>query len=210
MAMRKLLIALLLLTLPAVAEAQGRKAQAATGASLAALGIYAAMADRDCPYKTPSTIIVSGRCYEGRWTGTNRVRREGDPGDPLEIPKLQLAGGIIVASVGGLMAGGAWEPSRGVDALTAGGLGLALVAGSLDYRRAPGTVTADFGGRTYHACDRNGRITDQCTDSSLERRHMLVAGLGAIGVGVARWFWSPDVQLSATPGGVRASKTFGW
>lgn len=208
--MQKSLVALFLLTLPAAADAQDRKAQAATGASLAALGIYAALADRDCPYKTPSTIIVSGRCYAGRWTGSGRVPREGDPGDPLEIPKLQLAGGIIVAGVGGMMAGGVWEPSRVVDAFTSAGLGVALVAGAFDYRRAPGTVTADFGGETFTACNRNGRITDRCTDAPLERRHMLLAGLGAIGVGAIRWFWTPDVRLAVTPSGVRASKSFNW
>ena len=199
-----------LAALPEVAAAQGRNAQMTTGMGLVGLGVYAALADRDCPYETPSTIVVSGRCYAGRWTGSARVPYDGDPGDPLEIPKLQLAGGLVVAGVGGLMAGGLWSPSREMDVLTAMGLGVALVAGAFDYSDVPGTVHADFGGQRFSTCQRGNTITDRCTDAALERRHMLFAGFGALGLGVARWFWSPSVRLDVTPGSIRAANTITW
>ena len=205
-----LAVGIILTTTAATVSAQSRTAQLTTGAGLAALGIYAAFGDRDCPYKTPSTIVLDRRCYAGRWTGSRHVPYEGDPGTPLELPKLQMAGGLVVASVGGLMAGGLWSPSREVDTLTAIGLGAALVAGAFDYSEAPGTVHAESGGQRFSACQRGNTITDQCTDAALARKHLLFAGLGALGLGAARWLWSPDVRLDLTSGGVRLSGAFGF
>ena len=195
-----------LLALPARADAQSRNAQVTTGAGLAALGVYAAFGDRGCPYKTPSTIVLERRCYQAVLNG---VPYEWDLGDPLELPVSQVAGGLVVASLGGLMAGGLWSPS-GLDALTAIGLGVALVGGAFDYSDAPGTINVDFGEQRFKTCQRGNTITDKCVDAALARKHMLVAGLGALGLGLAHWLWSPDVQLDLTPGGVRAAKTITW
>ncbi|MDE0004476.1 MAG: hypothetical protein OXQ29_17450 [Rhodospirillaceae bacterium] len=119
---------------------------------------------------------------------------------------------VIAAGIGGAMAGGLWAPSRTNDVLALAVAGGGLLAGSFDYRDAPGTFHADFGGRRYSACVRGDAVTDRCTDASLERRSMMWAGVGALGLAAVRWVWpeGPGLQLDAGPGGLRVSRTIGF
>ena len=110
------------------------------------------------------------------------------------------------------MAAGLWASSRDTDTVVTGLVGGLLIAGSFDYRDATGTVHADFGGRRYSACVRGDTVTDRCTDASLERRSMMWAGIGTLGLAAVRWFWgdAPRLDIGPQPGGVRVSKTIGF
>ena len=61
--MRSALIvfAVLAIVRPCAAQVQGRGPQIATGAGLASLGVYGALADRDCD-NHPQTTLQNGRC----------------------------------------------------------------------------------------------------------------------------------------------------
>ena len=102
--------------------------------------------------------------------------------------------------------------SRTNDVLALAVAGAGLLAGSFDYRDAPGTVHADFGGWRYSACVRGDTVTDRCTGVSLERRSMMWAGVGALGLAAVRWLWpsGPDARLDAPRGGLRVSRTIGF
>ena len=92
---RRLAVAVLVLA-AAPAAAQGRGPQIVTGVSLASLGVYAAVADRDCDIH-PRTTHQNGRC---EWrNSTGRL-----VGEQPELPAEQLAGGLAVAWIGGLTA----------------------------------------------------------------------------------------------------------
>ena len=197
--------AILVVSLAALpAAAQNRAAQAATGSALVGLGVVAAFADRDCPGRL--RFGVDG-CYQRR--ADDRLHWAADH----ELPKLQVAGGLVAAGIGGAMVAGLWEPSRDLDTLALAVAGGGLIAGSFDYRDAPGTVHADFGGRRYSACVRGNTVTDRCTDASLERRSMMWAGVGTLGLAAVRWFWGdggPRLDVGAGPGGLRVRKTIGF
>lgn len=198
---------------PSIALAQNRASQTTTGAALAGLGVYAAFADRDC--RIYNAAVLDSRCYHTR-VNIDTFEREIDPwggGEPQELPKLQVAGGLVAAGLGGMMAAGLWEPSREMDTLVAAIVGTGLLIGGFDFKNAPGTVHADFGGRRYSACARGNTITDRCTSASLARRGMMWAGVGGLGLAAVRWFWhsrEPLFALDAGPGGVRVIKTFGF
>ena len=187
-------------------QTQGRTSQATTGAALAGLGIYAAFADRDCPDWL--YFGADGGCHSRLLNGELRWIED------QELPKLQVAGGLLVAGIGGAMAAGAWGPSRDWDTIATLGAGTLLLLGAFDYAPAPGTVYAEFGRRRYSACVRGGdTITDRCTDAALARRGMLWAGVGTMGLAAVRWFWPGGgalLDLDARPGGVRVSTTFGF
>ena len=127
-------IALVLMALALAAhpaEAQSRGAQLATGLSLASLGTYAAFADGDCS-RHRFTVLQNGRCewrtLGGKWVGM-----------PPDRPRRQMAAGLAVAGVGGLIASGAWE-SRAVDALATAGAGFMLLAVARNENYVPGTI----------------------------------------------------------------------
>ena len=67
----------------------------------------------------------------GKWVGVAPDR-----------PGRQMAVGLAVAGVGGLIASGAWEPSRAVDALATAGAGFMLLA-----RITAGSGVPGFGSR---------------------------------------------------------------
>ena len=114
------------------ASGQSRGAQLTTGLGLASMGAYAAFADGDCS-RHRFTVLQNGRCewrtLGGRWVGVAPDR-----------PRRQMAAGLAVAGVGGLIASGAWEPSRAVDALATAGAGFMLLAVARNENYTPGTV----------------------------------------------------------------------
>lgn len=112
-------------------SAQDRKAQAVTGVGLASLGVYAALADRDCVY--PWESMLDGLCG---WRTTDEHTVGVDP----DLPREQLVSGLAVAGIGGLMAGGAWRPSKSVDAAFTAGAGFLLLAVARDDGYPRGTV----------------------------------------------------------------------
>lgn len=96
-------------------SAQDRKAQAVTGVGLTSLGVYAAVADRDCVY--PWESMLDGLCG---WRTTDGHTVGVDP----DLPREQLVSGLAVAGIGGLMAVGAWRASKSVDAALTAGAGI--------------------------------------------------------------------------------------
>ncbi len=200
----------------APAAAQGRGPQVVTGISLASFGIHAAVADRDCDIH-PQTTLLDGRC-----TWRNSSGRL--VGDTPELPREQVAGGLFVAGLGGLMASGAWEPSRAVDTIFTAGAGLVLLAVAWDDTLPRGTVhqeTADgrrlstcpapFGSYGYGGYGDDGR--DPCTHTSFSRIHTMWSGIAALGLAVGRLLWRegpPPVSLDMRPGGIRVSRTIGF
>ena len=133
--------------------AQDRKAQAVTGVGLASLGVYAAVADRDCVYRRIS--LVDGQCA---WAHDRRPHgRGGSPTCPGATRQRPLA----VAVIGGLIAGGAWRASRPSTPVPATGAGIPLpsaVSSTLAQRRALTSL------RSIPACAGRLRM------ASLERR----------------------------------------
>lgn len=196
------------------ASAQGRKMQVVTGASLASLGVYAAVMDRDCA-GYPQTTLVAGRC-EWRTTGGFMT------GNPPDLPREQLAAGLAVAGIGGLMAGGAWEPSKTVDALFTAGAGFILLATAWDKNYMRGTVHVDTDdGRRLTACPDPrhwsyswttrdyDRGVDECAITSFSRIHMMWSGFAALGLAAGRALWrdDPPLSVSVRPGAVWVGKT---
>ena len=134
--------AIALATHPSAAQSRG--AQLTTGLSLASLGAWAAFADGDCS-NDPLTVLQNGRC-EWRTLGGRYL------GVPPELPRRQMAVGLAAAGIGGLMAGGAWAPSRTVDALATAGAGVMLLTVARNENYVPGTVpsrAAMAGGSRY-------------------------------------------------------------
>ena len=206
------LAALLLAAYPAAAQSRG--VQLTTGVSLASLGAYAAFADGDCS-RHRFTVLQNGRCewrtLGGKWVGM-----------PPDRSRRQMAVGLAVAGVGGLIASGAWE-SRAVDALAAAGAGFLLLAVARNESYTPGTVhvQADDGG--WHTMCPHGITThgasydpsgegyplDECRRTSFNRLHAMWSGVAALGLAAGRWLWrdEPAVNIEVRPGAVGVSKT---
>ena len=195
------------------ASAQGRGPQVVTGISLASFGIYAAVSDRDCDIH-PQTTLLDGQCTwrnsSGRLVGV-----------PPELPREQLAGGLFVAGIGGLMASGAWEPSRAVDTIFTAGAGFILLAVAWDDTLPRGTVHQDTSdGRRLSTCPApfgshgyggyGDDSWDPCTHTSFSRIHTTWSGIAALGLAAGRLLWRdgpPPVSLDMRLGGIRVSKT---
>lgn len=209
----RIAVGLVVLSLVACsASAQGRKTQVVTGAGLAGLGVYAAVMDRDCDIHMQTTLM-DGRC-EWRTPGGFLT------GNPPELPREQLATGLTVAGIGGLLMAGAWEPSKGVDTLFTAGAGFLLLATAWDDNYPRGTVhdhTID--GETFTICPTaRGSLgygsdvavrADFCRRDSFSRIHMMWSGVAALGLAVGRALWrdSPPLNVSVRPGGVWVGKT---
>ena len=193
------------------ASAQGRRTQVVTGVSLASLGVYAAVMDRDCDIHI-QTSLMNGRC---EWrTAAGRLT-----GAPPELPREQLAGGLAVAWIGGLMAGGAWEPSKAVDTVFTAGAGFLLLAVAYDDNYPRGTVHERTGdGRGLTICPApegsysfdSGWSEDLCTRQSFSRIHTMWSGIAALGLAAGRLLWRdgpPPLSVDMRPGGVWVGKT---
>lgn len=201
----------------ASASAQGRGPQIVTGVSLASFGVYAAVADRDCDVH-PQTTLHDGRCVWRNLSG--RL-----VGETPELPAEQLAGGLVVAGIGGLMAGGAWRPSRTVDTLATAGAGFLLLAVARDDSYPRYTVHQDTaegwrltacpypgGSAGVHGADLSvDPSVDLCTRTSFSRLHAMWTGIATLGLAAGRWLWReqprPPVNLDVRPDGIRVSKT---
>ena len=197
------------------AAAQSRGAQLTTGLSLASLGTYAAFADRDCSQHR-WTVLQNGRC-EWRTLGGRYV------GVPADLPRRQMAVGLAVAAVGGLMAGGAWEPSRALDALATAGAGVMLLAVARNENHTPGTVHIEGDdGWWYTQCPQDmgtygasydpsgaGYDLPECRHTSFNRLNAMWGGVAALGLAVGRWLWrdEPKLNVEVQPGAFAVSKT---
>ena len=211
--MRSALIVFVVLALvgPCAAQEQGRGAQLATGAGLASLGVYGAFADRDCDSHVQTTL-QNGRC---EWRNS-RGRLVGEQPD---LPAAQVAGGLVVAGIGGLMVGGVWAPSRTIDSLLTAGAGAILLAVAFDDNYVRGTVHVESGARRFTICPRAdgsweaddaATAAELCMDTSFSRLNAMWAGIASLGLAAGRWLWrdqpSPRLNLDVRPGGVRVSK----
>ena len=212
--MRIALVLTVLVVAAHPAAAQGRKTQVVTGISLASLGVYAAAMDRDCDVH-PQTTLVAGRC---EWRTTRGVMA----GLPPELPREQLAAGLTVAAIGGMMAGGAWEPSKAVDSIFTAGAGLLLLATAYDATYVRGTVHVDAGdGRRFTTCpdprhwSYSWMTRDYdlgigfCRHESLSRIHMMWSGFAALGLAAGRALWrdEPPLTVDLRPGAVWVGRT---
>ncbi len=200
------------------ATAQSRGAQLTTGLSLASLGTYAAFADGDCS-RHRFTVLQNGRCewltLGGKWVGV-----------PPDRPRRQMVVGLAVAGVGGLIAGGAWEPSRAVDALATAGAGFMLLAAARNEGFVPGTVhTKGDDGRWFTDCPIEmggmggifGASYDgspgeeyplpECRHTSFNRLNGMWAGVAALGLAAGRWLWRAGLDVEVSPSVVAVSKT---
>ena len=210
MRLRIALVAAALTLASSVAAAQGRGAQAVTGAGLASLGVYGAFADRDCDLQSHTTLR-DGRC---EWRNSlGRLVR-----DPPDLPAGQVAGGLAVAGIGGLMAGGVWAPSKTVDTILAAGAGTILLFVAFDNEWLPGTVHVESGGRRHSTCfagdmswGGDDLVNEHCMKTSFSRLHALWAGVASLGLAAGRWLWregpGPALSVDVRPGGLRVSKT---
>ena len=194
------------------ASAQERKTQAVTGVSLASLGIYAAVMDRDCDIH-PQTTLAAGRC-EWRTSGGFLT------GNPPELPREQLAAGLAVGWIGGLMAGGAWEPSKVIDSIFTAGAGFLLLATAWDDNYVRETVHVDTDdGRRLTTCPGPGHwsyssfsgdgVDYGCARDSFSRLHMMWSGFAALGLAVGRALWrdGPPLDVEVGAGRVSVGKT---
>ena len=202
------LVALTVLT-TRPAAAQERGAQLVTGASLASLGVYAAFADRDCG-EHPQTVLQNGRCawrnVGGRFVGV-----------PPDLPKVQVAGGLAAAGIGGLMASGAWAPSRTIDALFTAGAGVMLLAVARNETHVPGTVHIEAQGQRFTLCPHGyesyGADFDlpECRHTSFNRLNAMWAGIATLGLAAGRWLWRneprPGLNVEVRSSAVKVSKT---
>ena len=196
------------------APAQSRRTQVATGVGLASLGVYAAVMDRDCGVY-PQTTLVDGLC-EWRTVGA------GLTGNPPELPREQLAAGLAVAGIGGLMTGGAWEPSKALDSIFTAGAGFLLLATSWGESYQRGTVHVDAGdGRRLTTCpdprhwsyswrgrDYNQGV-DECVSTGFSRLHMMWSGFAVLGLAAGRALWrdGPPLDVEVAPSRVWVGKT---
>ena len=197
------------------AAAQSRGAQLTTGLSLASLGTYAAFADRDCSNMS-LTVLQNGRC-EWRTLGGRYL------GVPPDLPRRQMAVGLAAAGIGGLMASGAWAPSRTVDALATAGAGVMLLTVARNENHVPGTVHTEGGdGRWFTQCphgqgthgtehDPSGAGYDlpECRHTSFNRLNAMWAGFATLGLAAGRWLWrdEPKLNVDVRPGAVAVTKT---
>ncbi len=192
-------------------SAQGRKTQVVTGASLTGLGVYAAVMDEDCDIH-PQTTLMNGRC---EW----RTPAGFLTSNPPELPRDQLATGLVVAGIGGLMMSGAWEPSKGIDTLFTAGAGFLLLATAWDDNYPRGTVhERTSAGDTLTACptaegsmaygSEVAAIRDFCRRDSFSRIHMMWSGIAALGLATGRALWrdGPPLNVAVHPGGVWVGK----
>lgn len=209
----RIAVVVVLVLASGTASAQ-RKTQAVTGASLAGLGIYAAVTDRDCAGH-PQTTLRAGQC---EW----RTRLGTTASNPGDRSRKQLVAGLTAAGIGGLMASGAWEPSKPVDALLTAGAGFLLLVTAWDEHYVSDTFFADVGdGRRVMTCpdprhwsyswmtrDYNQGI-DECLTSSFSRVHMMWSGFAALGLAAGRALWrdDPPLSVSVQPGSVWVGKT---
>ena len=201
------------------AAAQSRGAQLTTGMSLASLGAYAAFADRDCS-RHRFSVLQNRRCewldLAGKWIGVSPDR-----------PQKQMAVGLAVAGVGGLIASGAWEPSRTVDALATAGAGFMLLAAARNEGYVPGTVhtLADDGrwftdcpgemggivGAVYYPSDSPGEYDGyplpECRHTSFNRLNGMWTGVAVLGLAAGRWLWRGGLDVEVSPSAVAVSKT---
>ena len=215
--MRSALIvfAVLAIVRPCAAQVQGRGPQIATGAGLASLGVYGAFADRDCDNHRQTTL-QNGRC---EWRNS-RGRLVGEQPD---LPAAQVAGGLAVAGIGGLMAGGVWAPSRTTDAILTAGAGAILLAVAFDDNYIRGTVHVESRDRRFTICQRGdtswgaddaAEAAELCMNRSFSRLHAMWAGIASLGLAAGRWLWrddpGPALHLDVGPGRVRVSKTIGF
>ena len=205
--------AIALATHPAAAQSRG--AQLTTGLSLASLGAWAAFADRDCS-DIPLTVLQNGRC-EWRTLGGRYL------GVPPELPRRQMAVGLAAAGIGGLMASGAWAPSRTVDAVATAGAGVMLLTVARNENHVPGTVHIEGGdGRWFTLCphgqgtygaehDPSGAGYDlpECRHTSFNRLNAMWAGFATLGLAAGRWLWrdEPKLNVDVRPGAIAVRKT---
>ena len=174
-----------------------------TGISLASLGVYAAVADRDCRY--PWESLLDGLCG---WRTTDGHTVGVDPG----LPREQLVSGLTVAGIGGLMAGGAWRPSKSVDAAFTAGAGILLLAVARDDGYPRGTVVVHGEEGSIVACPGSGGpVTYEFRDGDCYRTfrpHTMWAGIAALGLAAGRLLWrEPPLSVSVRPSGVWVGKT---
>ena len=204
------------------AAAQSRGAHLTTGLSLASLGAYAAFADGDCS-RHRFSVLQNGRCewldLAGRWNGVSPDR-----------PQRQMAVGLAVAGLGGLMAGGVWEPSRTVDALVTAGAGFMLLVAARNEGYVPGTVhTFADDGRWFTECphdmggfggtfgavyvpsdtpgEYDGYPLDECRHTSFNRLNGMWTGVAVLGLAAGRWLWRGGLDVEVSPSAVAVSKT---
>ena len=213
--MRIALVLTVLVVAAHPAAAQGRKTQIVTGISLASLGIYAATMDRDCDVH-PQTTLVAGRC---EW----RTARGVLAGLPPELPPEQLAAGLTVAAIGGMMAGGAWGAIEGRRQHLHRWRRVALAGDRLRRHLRPRhTVHVDAGdGRRLTTCPDprhwsyswTTRDYDLgigfCRHESLSRIHMMWSGFAALGLAAGRALWrdEPPLTVDLRPGAVWVGRT---
>ena len=213
--MRIALVLTLLVLAAHPTAAQGRRTQVVTGISLASLGVYAAAMDRDCDVH-PQTTLVAGSC---EW----RAARGVIAGVPPELPRDQLAAGLTAAAIGGLMVGGAWEPSKAVDSIFTAGAGFLMLATSWDATWVRDTVHVDAGdGRRLTTCpdprhwsyswmtrDYDKGLDSGCRHESFSRIHMMWSGFAALGLAAGRALWrdEPPLTVDLRPGGIWVGKT---
>ena len=189
-------------------SAQDRKAQAVTGVGLASLGVYAALADRDCVY--PWESMLDSLCG---WRTTDEHTVGVDP----DLPREQLVSGLAVAGIGGLMAGGAWRPSKSVDAAFTAGAGILLLAVARDdgYPRGTVVVHGEEGSITVTCPGAGGLVTYEfrgtggdCYRTFFSRPHTMWAGIAALGLAAGRLLWrEPPLTVSVRPSGVWVGQT---
>ena len=192
------------------ALAQGRGVQIVTGAGLASLGVYAAVADRDCD-NHPQTTLQNGRC---EWRNS-RGRLVGEQPD---LSAAQVAGGLAVAGIGGLMTGGMWEPSRTIDSILTAGAGALLLTVARHDNYPRGTVHVEASDRRFTLCqigdttwssDHAPEAADLCEATSF-RANGMWTGIAALGLAAGRWLWRDEsgsrVNIEARPDGIRVSK----
>ena len=190
-------------------SAQDRKAQAVTGLGLASLGVYGAVADRDCVY--PWESMLEGLCG---WRTTDGHTVGVGP----DLPREQLVSGLAVAGIGGLMAGGTWRPSKSVDAAFTAGAGILLLAVARDdgYPRGTVVVRGEEWSITVTCPGANGPVTYEfrggrdgdCYRTFFSRPHTMWAGIAALGLAAGRLLWrEPPLSVGVRPSGVWVGKT---
>ncbi len=197
------------------ATAQSRGAQLTTGLSLASLGTYAAFADGDCS-NIPFTVQQNGQC-EWRTLGGRYL------GVRPDLPRRQMAVGLAAAGIGGLIASGAWRPSRTVDALATAGAGVMLLTVARNENYVPGTVHIEGGdGQWFTQCP-HGQVTygaaydssgagydlPECRHTSFNRLNAMWAGVATLGLAAGRWLWrdGPKLDVEVQPSAIAFRKT---
>ena len=179
-----------------------------TAVGLASLGVYAAVANRDCVYPWESVLdgLCGWRTTDGRTVGV----------DP-DLPREQFVSGLVVAGIGGLMAGGAWRPSKSVDAGLTAAAGILLLAVARDdgYPRGTVVVRGEEGSITVTCPGAGGPVTYEfhgrdgdCYRTFFSRPHTMWAGIAALGLAAGRLLWrEPPLSVSVRPSGLWVGRT---